>query len=543
MLIIRRVGKNYTVLIQRLRSGALLRRAVDELCKTYNPFLAPFIFLRLRGKGSSSKEIPIFLYPYKFIRINPDVLELMQEKIVVPYQRSRKAFARGGAAPAKQAAVVPRPSFRRLPAVERGKITTVIHKQPLSGASGVSDPVVPYAYQSGYNCTVLYPTGNRTSYTTRSLTKISTKTPLWKSLKKADRPFNPHTLIYEEIKTSEGTWGGKVSSWPCVEQRWGLIYNMVASTDTLNRPWPSHQSLDVEARATSKVLEKVKGMKINLGQAYGERKQTVRLITRSVNRVASAALAIRNGNLRHASNLFGDKKMNLRKEIKPSSENLANYWLEFQYGWRPLLQDIHGACEQIANTYFLKRPYRATSISLGESMVTDYQKRYVSNPITSDTWYELVDSKRVASSKVVLEFTEADSLLTALSSVGATNPAALAWELLPYSFVVDWFVPIGDYLGNLDSGAGLQFRRGFRYTKIQQEDQTRWKRAVVDTSNRSGFLTGNTQHRLYRSKVRTVLTSFPLPIFPTFQPSVGATRALSGIALITQLFRGKTSVR
>jgi hypothetical protein len=36
-------------------------------------------------------------------------------------------------------------------------------------------------------------------------------------------------------------------------------------------------------------------------------------------------------------------------------------------------------------------------------------------------------------------------------NLGLTDPLSVAWELIPYSFVVDWFVPIGTYLDNLNA--------------------------------------------------------------------------------------------
>lgn len=46
---------------------------------------------------------------------------------------------------------------------------------------------------------------------------------------------------------------------------------------------------------------------------------------------------------------------------------------------------------------------------------------------------------------------DVSTVLTNLSSLLATNIASTAWELVPYSFVVDWFLPIGDYIRNLTS--------------------------------------------------------------------------------------------
>jgi hypothetical protein len=35
------------------------------------------------------------------------------------------------------------------------------------------------------------------------------------------------------------------------------------------------------------------------------------------------------------------------------------------------------------------------------------------------------------------------------AQLGLTHPGSVLWERLPWSFVVDWFIPIGTYLSNL----------------------------------------------------------------------------------------------
>lgn len=42
-----------------------------------------------------------------------------------------------------------------------------------------------------------------------------------------------------------------------------------------------------------------------------------------------------------------------------------------------------------------------------------------------------------------------------LNAGGFVNLAEVAWELVPLSFVVDWFVPIGDWMASLSSLVGL----------------------------------------------------------------------------------------
>jgi hypothetical protein len=49
-----------------------------------------------------------------------------------------------------------------------------------------------------------------------------------------------------------------------------------------------------------------------------------------------------------------------------------------------------------------------------------------------------------------------DASLKQLSQLGITNPALLVWELIPYSFVIDWLIPVGDFLSSLDALVGVE---------------------------------------------------------------------------------------
>jgi hypothetical protein len=51
------------------------------------------------------------------------------------------------------------------------------------------------------------------------------------------------------------------------------------------------------------------------------------------------------------------------------------------------------------------------------------------------------------------------------AKLGLINPLLVGWELVPYSFVIDWFLPIGNMLEALDATVGTQFVSG---------TQTRW---------------------------------------------------------------------
>jgi hypothetical protein len=53
------------------------------------------------------------------------------------------------------------------------------------------------------------------------------------------------------------------------------------------------------------------------------------------------------------------------------------------------------------------------------------------------------------------------------SRMGLVNPLSIAWEVVPFSFVVDWFLPVGNFLENLTSLAGtvqLEAQAAYRKT-------------------------------------------------------------------------------
>jgi len=46
--------------------------------------------------------------------------------------------------------------------------------------------------------------------------------------------------------------------------------------------------------------------------------------------------------------------------------------------------------------------------------------------------------------------------MSLINAFGLDNPLAIAWEVVPFSFVVDWFLPINRYLKNISALNGLE---------------------------------------------------------------------------------------
>jgi len=107
------------------------------------------------------------------------------------------------------------------------------------------------------------------------------------------------------------------------------------------------------------------------------------------------------------------------------------------------------------------------------------------------------------------------------------NPAEWAWELIPFSFIVDWGLPLGDYIGSFDSLSDVDFVSGTLTTK-DRIDIDRIEHIDGD------YLSHVDGAASYRSHARTVLNSIPLADFPRFDLGLTVTRVTNALALLHQ---------
>jgi hypothetical protein len=115
-----------------------------------------------------------------------------------------------------------------------------------------------------------------------------------------------------------------------------------------------------------------------------------------------------------------------------------------------------------------------------------------------------------------------DSQLTgALSNHDLINPLSIGWEVIPYSFVVDWFAPIGNTLSSLTATAGLDFLGGYG-------SQARYGTLRVDGT------VGAVEKDVFIF-VRDALTEFPAGGFYGRQNPLSLDKAQKLLALLSQL--------
>jgi hypothetical protein len=143
---------------------------------------------------------------------------------------------------------------------------------------------------------------------------------------------------------------------------------------------------------------------------------------------------------------------------------------------------------------------------------------------------------------VRLDYSLSNPVLANLSQMGITNPVELAWEELPYSFVADWFLPIGDYLGNLDATLGWDFIGGTKSATITQRHRVDVLGTPYSPPGTPWFFTFKSKWNNIKGRGRrfwlnrSVYTSSPYPDNLFLKNPVSGVHLANAIALLRQAF-------
>lgn len=119
------------------------------------------------------------------------------------------------------------------------------------------------------------------------------------------------------------------------------------------------------------------------------------------------------------------------RSLKDAWESFSNFWLEWRYGWRILYYEYSAIVEYVENMGrgVLVVPARATieDTSTVESVI--------------DINFSSLKVIRTRMTRHVLRAGVVGSI--DMSVISTFNPVRTGWELIPFSFVIDWFVSVG----------------------------------------------------------------------------------------------------
>lgn len=270
-----------------------------------------------------------------------------------------------------------------------------------------------------------------------------------------------------------------------------------------------------ELTLLSRLSEAVKGHNFNLAVSAAQGGQTVNMVVGAVRSIGGAILDLKRGRFESAARRLGVNQ----RPSKLSEKDVSGRWLELQYGWLPLISDVYEAGR--AYEALTKEPRKERiSVSISREGQVDTS--------TSPTNFSCKGTVKERW-RLVYEMSEQ---LTTSRSLGLTDPLSVAWELIPYSFVVDWFLPIGSYLENLNTIPKLNGRFLTIKTRRFQGSAVNVNKAVKWTKYPTSF---NSQ--VYSSRTVSTTLSVPKPGFESIPDAMSPSRIWNAIALVTQRLR------
>lgn len=272
-------------------------------------------------------------------------------------------------------------------------------------------------------------------------------------------------------------------------------------------------------QAVNGFYDKCSNLTLNMAQAFAERQQTIDLISGTAKRLAGAYRSLRRGR-------------NPFTGVSCNGKDASKLWLEYTYGWTPLVSDVYSAIDLIKGdvpplTVKASRTGSFTKVKPDFTSSTYMQGQ-------SATVYHTDNICRGSSRTTVkAKFSIKDPGVLTANAIGLTNPSLLAWELLPYSFVVDWFLPIGSWLERQNALLGLNVLSAST-TRTTVKTWTGNTRVRVQTDSYS--YVNSSDEKRQESRYKSRVTSLPQLDLPRFKNPLSASHAITALALLKTTF-------
>lgn len=269
-------------------------------------------------------------------------------------------------------------------------------------------------------------------------------------------------------------------------------------------------------QAGTQALLKLGDRKMNLGEAILEARSSYSTAIGLTTKIVKIMRYARRGQWNRIRSNLG-----LKGNHTYVSKRFADNWLEYSYGILPLLNDATDAWSLYQEGLSRKPLMVSVERNISRSHLTTHDDA---------TLICTVSSRRTTRCKLYARLSH--DFVDNVQRLGLINPVELAWVSVPFSFMVDWILPIGSVLEASTARAGLVFVDGSMSAKSE------WTSAFTiplpKSSSRytyggnvSGLVSGSayTRQKLY---------SFPRPTLWMASP-FSLSRATSLLAILRQL--------
>ena len=295
----------------------------------------------------------------------------------------------------------------------------------------------------------------------------------------------------------------------------------------------------VVSRADRAMLENLQNQSIDVGVFFAELHEAVETVTSTATRIASEVTSFKRHNRRDWLRVLRhEDKVRRQGRLRTRVNELPSQYLAMQYGWNPLLQDVQHSLSLVNDQLFGGDGAVVRVKGKAASKGTDRVGFSSNGPFSSGIQLDVFRNWRL-SCRTYAYYRLRNANLAKLSQLGLINPAVIIWEKIPYSFVVDWFAPVGPWLNSLTAASGYDFVTGCRSTMSVVTD-VRPVVALSDYFTRNYNILGDPSNVYAKYKcgrfIRTVLTSSPVPGF-YFKNPISTVHMANALALLRNAFR------
>lgn len=314
------------------------------------------------------------------------------------------------------------------------------------------------------------------------------------------------------------------------------------SGDYQENPFPYH----LQNMAETGALLKLKELRTtaDLGLMALEARKTSQMFIQTATTLATSYKLLKRGRVADSMNhlrtrgntvkgaarktvTINGRNYTARQYERLSSKQAANLWLEMQLGWGPTVGDLSDIVHDFANI-----PPEVTYVRVARRE-SETSSRTIDVDLYEARLFCIQDTTHKA--QVTLRYLPTNEFLSTLTGFGLTNPAGQLWEAMPWSFVLDYVIGIGNWLNTLDAALGYRFLDGsiaqtFNETRsiIPKPGGDSPYRRLVDFQGMDGY------GRYYYFQ-RTPYVSTPVPI-PQLKSPFTPVKVLNVLALLRTAF-------
>jgi len=263
---------------------------------------------------------------------------------------------------------------------------------------------------------------------------------------------------------------------------------------------------ELKNKAVVKAWSRVHDESAAILASIAEGKDTINFIGNVLFRVVKILRALRRLDLRQVKN-----------EITPMQ--YSKLYMEYRYALRPLAGEVQGALEAMNRVYSsprMTRGWRETGSIPSNVTSATYAYGAVNSLYDLFAVQETTSSTRVSVGVGILFDVES----TGANSWGLDQVVQTVWEVVPFSFIVDWFCNIADIISAHSPKLNTNVLANWCTVETVTTEIQRTTFSGQNTVRYGGFVNQAGLCREFKTPILTVLTEFkektrsPDPVVP-----------------------------